>query len=251
MDESDAHKFRWVQCQVDRIRTLRTANDVKHALGGLPPDLDQTYDNILLSVQPQDQEMLRNALQLVVFSARPLHVREVAEAVIIEPGTSEIDEDDRLQRPEDLLDIGKSLFVQNHTSHPTARFLELSHYSVKEYLLSERIKKGQAAAFAIDETCAELYNATCLLTYLGLTFLKTPGAHLTRKPGSQLKYRAWLSKWTSSSDNMNSVWKNTLYSCTLRNAALQITAVLKLYSAWYPRSYASYSHHHIMVDSAI
>ena len=97
-----------------------------------------------------------------------MYISEVAEAVIIEPGTSEIDEDDRLQRPEDLLDIGKSLFVQNNSRHPIAHFLELSHYSVKEYLLSERIKKGQAAAFAIDETHAELNNATCLLTYLGL-----------------------------------------------------------------------------------
>ncbi len=168
VDVSDAYRFRWVQCQVDHIRTLRTANDIKNALGGLPPNLDQTYDSILLSVQPEDRQLLRKALQLVVFSARPLYIREVAEAVIIEPGISEIDEDDRLQRPEDLLDIGKSLFVQNHTRYPMAHFLELSHYSVKEYLLSERIKKGQAAAFAIDETHAELNNATCLLTYLGL-----------------------------------------------------------------------------------
>ncbi|MCJ1378282.1 hypothetical protein MMC17_001379 [Xylographa soralifera] len=160
--------FRWVQCQVDHIRTLRTANDVKHALERLPPNLDQTYDHILLSVQPEDRELLRKALQLVVFSARPMQMREVAEAVIIEPGTSKIDEDDRLQRPEDLLDIGKSLFVQNHTKYPVAHFLELAHYSVKEYLLSERIKKGQAAAFAIEKTRAELNNATCLLTYLGL-----------------------------------------------------------------------------------
>ena len=168
VDETDVRRFRWVQCQVDHIRTLRTANDVKHALGRLPPTLDQTYDNILLSVPQEDRELLNRALRLVVFSARPMQLREVAEAVIIEPGTSKIDEDDRLQRPEDLLDIGKNLFVQNHTKYPMAQFLELAHYSVKEYLISERIKKGQAAAFAIDKTRAELDNATCLLTYLGL-----------------------------------------------------------------------------------
>ncbi|KAL9045733.1 MAG: hypothetical protein Q9214_001273 [Letrouitia sp. 1 TL-2023] len=147
--------------------TLRTASEVKHALGGLPPNLDQTYDKILISVQPEDRELLYKALQLILFSARPLHMREVAEAVIIKPGISEIDEDDRLQKPEDLLDIGKSLFIQRSTTQRT-QFLELSHYSVKEYLLSERIKKGPAAAFAIDEIHAELNNATCLLTYLGL-----------------------------------------------------------------------------------
>lgn len=94
--------------------------------------------------------------------------REVAEAVIIQPGISDIDEDDRLQRPEDLLEIGKSLFAQDYTVDGTSHFLQLSHYSVEEYLLSERIKNGPAAAFAIDEAQAELSNAISLVTYLGL-----------------------------------------------------------------------------------
>ena len=147
---------------------LRTAKDVKTALQQLPPDLDQTYDNILLSVRPADHEYLRRALQLLVFSARPLALNEAAEAVIVEPGMSEIDEDARLQRPEDLLDIGKSLFVQESITGCNQRLLELSHYSVKEYLLSERARHGPAAAFAIDETQAEMANAICCLTYLGL-----------------------------------------------------------------------------------
>jgi hypothetical protein len=107
-------------------------------------------------------------LQLLVFSARPLTLDEVAEAVIVESGVSEIDEDARLQRPEDLLDIGKSLFVQGAIADCNSRLLELSHYSVKEYLLSERARQGPAAAFSIDEAQAELANATCCLTYLGL-----------------------------------------------------------------------------------
>ena len=147
---------------------LRTAKDIKTALQQLPPDLDQTYDNILLSVRPADHEYLRRALQLLVFSARPLTLDEAAEAVIVEPGMSEIDEDARLQRPEDLLDIGKSLFVQESITGCNQRLLELSHYSVKEYLLSERARHGPAAAFAIDETQAEMANAICCLTYLGL-----------------------------------------------------------------------------------
>ena len=138
------------------------------ALEQLPPDLDQTYDNILLSVRPSDHEYLRRALQVIVFSARPMTLDEVAEAVIIEPGMSEIDEDARLQRPEDLLDIGKSIFTQNANGSHGAMYLELSHYSVKEYLLSERARIGPAAAFAMDEIQAEISNATCCLTYLSL-----------------------------------------------------------------------------------
>ena len=165
---SRTNRFRWVQCQVDHIRTLRTAKDVKLALQQLPPNLDQTYDNILLSVRPADHDYLRRVLQLLVFSARPLTLYEAAEAIIVEPGVSEIDEDARLQRPEDLLEIGKSLFVQEVITDCNPRLLELSHYSVKEYLLSKRARQGPAAAFAIDEAQAELANTTCCLTYLGL-----------------------------------------------------------------------------------
>ena len=93
---------------------------------------------------------------------------EVAEAVIIEPGVTEIDEDARLQRPEDLLDIGKSIFTQDANGSHGGTYLQLSHYSVKEYLLSERASKGPAAAFAMNETQAEICNATCCLTYLSL-----------------------------------------------------------------------------------
>ena len=93
---------------------------------------------------------------------------EIAEAVIIEPGLSDIDEDARLQRPEDLLDIARTLFTQNINGINEGSYIELSHYSVKEYLLSERARKGPAATFAMDETQAEIYNATCCLTYLGL-----------------------------------------------------------------------------------
>ena len=138
------------------------------ALKQLPPDLDQTYDNILLSVRPADHEYLRRALQFVVFSARPMTMVEVAEAVIVEPGMSEVDEDARLQRPEDLLDIGKSIFTQDANRSHGGTYLELSHYSVKEYLISERARKGPAAAFAMDEIQAEIGNATCCLTYLSL-----------------------------------------------------------------------------------
>lgn len=138
------------------------------ALKQLPPDLDQTYDNILLSVHPADHEYLRRALQFVVFSARPMTMVEVAEAVIVEPGMSEVDEDARLQRPEDLLDIGKIIFTQDANGSHGGKYLELSHYSVKEYLISERARKGPAAAFAMDETQAEIGNATCCLTYLSL-----------------------------------------------------------------------------------
>ncbi|KAL8793896.1 MAG: hypothetical protein Q9195_003515 [Heterodermia aff. obscurata] len=160
--------FRWVQCQVDHIKALRTAKDVKKALLELPPDLDSTYDDILLRINQTDKLYLKRALQFVAFSARPMTLAEVAEAIIIENDISEVDEDSRLQQPQDLLEIGKSLFVASYTELHDKKILELSHYSVKEYLVSERIRSGPASEFALDKTIADIHIAQCCLTYLGM-----------------------------------------------------------------------------------
>ena len=161
-------RFRWVQCQVDHIKALRTAKDVKKVLLELPPDLDSTYDDILLRVHPTDKLYLTRALQFVAFSARPMTLAEVAEAIIIENDISEVDEDSRLQQPQDLLEIGKSLLVTSYTEFYDKKTLELAHYSVKEYLVSERVRKGPASDFALDKTLADIYIAKCCLTYLGM-----------------------------------------------------------------------------------
>ena len=139
----------------------------------MPPDLDRTYDDILRSVPNADTGYLHRALQLLVFAARPLTLAEVAEAIVVEPGVSYMDEDVKLQRPEDLLDIGKSLFAQHDYGIDSTRLLELSHYSVKEYLLSERAKKGPAAQFFLQELKAQTSISICCLTYLGLDVFET------------------------------------------------------------------------------
>ena len=174
-------RFRWVQCQVDHIKTLRTARDVKMALERLPPDLDSTYDDILLRVEPADREYLKRALQFVVFSVRPMTLVEVAEAVIIEPEISEVDEDARLQRPTDLLEIGRSLLVLGHRELDQDPILELSHYSVKEYLVSERANFGPAKYFALDKVNADMHIAKCSLTYLGLDYFEEVWQEFDRK----------------------------------------------------------------------
>ena len=139
----------------------------------LPPDLDSTYDDILLRVNQNDKLYLKRALQFVAFSARPMMLSEVAEAIIIENDISEVDEDSRLQQPQDLLEIGKSLFVASYTALYDKKALELSHYSVKEYLVSERIRNGPASEFALDKTVADIYIAQCCLTYLGMDIFES------------------------------------------------------------------------------
>ena len=88
-------------------------------------------------------------------------VGEVAEAAVIEAGSTAMDTEMRFTNPSDLLFRGcENLFVI------TGDFLGLSHYSVQEYLKSDRIRQGPARFFAINEPqAAEKICRTCL-TYI-------------------------------------------------------------------------------------
>lgn len=61
-----------------------------------------------------------------------------------------------------------SLFAPETNADCGEQHLELSHYSVKEYLLSQRATNGPGVLFALDETQAKIDSTTCCLTYLCL-----------------------------------------------------------------------------------
>lgn len=106
---------------------------------------------------------MRRALQLIIYAARPVTVEEVAEAVITEVGQDSLDIESRLHHPGLLLAICGSL-VSFNDGEPG-----LAHYSVQEYLTSERIQHGPAREFAMTETKAAFEISAICLTYLGFT----------------------------------------------------------------------------------
>ena len=135
----------------------------------LPQDLEETYNRILVRIQG-DEECFRDAfavLQWLAAAVRPLTLYEVAEAIAISPGCVTINEDNRLFDAQELLFICSGLVIlvgDNETGR-----LRLTHFSVKEYLVSPRIRSGPASAFALEEVQAQKHVASICLTYL-LTF---------------------------------------------------------------------------------
>ncbi|KIJ55984.1 hypothetical protein M422DRAFT_239162 [Sphaerobolus stellatus SS14] len=147
--------FRWVECQVNTLRKCRRPYDVKKALVSLPQTLDETYRRILLAVEEENRVYLARLLTWVIFTQHPLCLDLLAEAIIFEPDSSELDPDQRFADPKDILDFCGNLFGDssfcdfkwgsNHGhkdwwSREPHSHLTLSHYSVQEYLLSERVK---------------------------------------------------------------------------------------------------------------
>jgi hypothetical protein len=96
-------------------------------------------------------------LQWLTFSERPLTVEEIAEVVAIDVTRDPaFDSDEILEDPLEALNICSSLVVvtarEATNSEPVRRIIGLAHYSVQEYLVSDRIRQGEAKQYSISKT---------------------------------------------------------------------------------------------------
>lgn len=150
---------------------MRT-RQIRAALESLPVTLDETYDRLLRNLENCQQEAL-TLLQWLCFARRPLRIEELAEACIITPEVDkEVDEDDRFS-PEEIIEILKSLVtttskLEDPLSQSSKKVTEvtLAHFSVQEYLISERIRSSQAAVFAVKALNAHSFIAQSCLAYI-------------------------------------------------------------------------------------
>jgi hypothetical protein len=116
---------------------------VRETLRSLPKTLDKTYDRILVGISKVDRAYTFCTLQWLAFSARPVTIGEMAEAMVVDLDCDlpTVDCDRALRNPHDLLDICPSLtrlsrHDRKHVYIVAIDLLELAHFSVKEYLMS-------------------------------------------------------------------------------------------------------------------
>lgn len=145
---------------------------LRKALATLPPTLDQTYDRILCAISEADSKYALRTLQWLTFSARPLSLEEVAEAVAIDVTRDPaFDRDDIIEDPLEILIICSGLVTlttdnERDTSRSPRRIIALAHYSVQEYLVSDRIRQGQAKAYSMQAIVCHDAIAKASLQYL-------------------------------------------------------------------------------------
>ena len=161
--------FRWIQCQLDTFRKIRTPEALEHALQALPAGLETTYDRILYSIAEEDHEFVLRLLYWLIGSERPLVFEELAEAIALNPDKDCLDPKERLLNPEEIFELCGSLLriEADHT-------ITFAHYSVKEYLLSGQLagKEPKLAKFALDAEYCRRHISMCILSYVitvGLT----------------------------------------------------------------------------------
>jgi hypothetical protein len=145
---------------------------LRKSLARLPRTLDQTYDRILTAISKECSEYAMRILQWLTFSARPLSVEEVAEVVAIDVARDPaFDRDEVLEDPLEALNICSSLITittneADKRLGSAQRIVALAHYSVQEYLVSDRIRQGSAKQYSMQEAAYQSAITRGSLKYL-------------------------------------------------------------------------------------
>lgn len=193
-------RFRWAACQLDSLGNCFDLPHLRQALEALPKTLDDTYARILCNIDKDYDNYKRSILKILqwlTLSARPLQLEEIAELITINVDeTPGFDPARRFPDPRDILTICSSLItLTKHFNNPSdeesggelsehpqdpdpnrvaevsdpensTTYVRLAHFSVKEYLVSDRIQHGTAPDYRIREIESHGVLAEDCLAYL-------------------------------------------------------------------------------------
>jgi ankyrin repeat protein len=136
-----SNRFRWVFCQLEALRHCLPPS-VRHILAKLPKSLDETYERILQEIPKVNQVHTHRLLQCLTVAVRPLTVEELAEVFAIDfpvaGGIPKLNESSRCEDQEQaVLSACSSLITI--VEDKGSRRVHFSHFSVKEFLTSDRL----------------------------------------------------------------------------------------------------------------
>lgn len=141
------------------MQRLRRKEDVKLAILNLPKSLDETYERIFQLLPIEDREFVRLAL-IVICGSNDLHrpipvtANTLLQAIIycIESRYDDLNGSENFGfYSRDLLKDRCGCLV-SFSSNTDSEYVSLAHYTVKEFLYSDRISHGSVAYFALSNT---------------------------------------------------------------------------------------------------
>jgi ankyrin repeat protein len=134
-------RFRWVVCQLERLRRCFPSS-IRGTLANLPESLDETYEQALSGIDEEKRVHAQRMFQCLMVSIRPLHVEELVEILAFCFDSGATHEFNANWRPpedaeEAVLSACSSLI--SIVNVDGSRIAQFSHFSVKEFLTSERL----------------------------------------------------------------------------------------------------------------
>ncbi|KAL8308788.1 hypothetical protein RB593_006884 [Gaeumannomyces tritici] len=173
--------FRWAACQLEILSTQNhdTETEVLEALDALPETLDQTYESVLAKIPLQHQKKIRLALCELVDPELYSTAGFILWSVTWETTFNYKQPSSRLFTLDSLKSMCSCLIrIRNDNIY-------LSHYTVKEFLFSTRIREGPASAYHTTESQAFAISLKATLTTIAslgrspMEFSGSAAAHIS------------------------------------------------------------------------
>ena len=140
---------------------------MRKKLTSLPKDLEGTYARILTEIHEDYREDALTALKWLTFSERPLMLNELVEALLLAPSKQPAyNPEYRLSDPYDIMQILPGLVSISTTAKFGGEEIRLAHFSVKEYLMSTRIRCEPTSYFGTDTITANQFLTEACLAYI-------------------------------------------------------------------------------------
>lgn len=173
--QTDLCRFRWVTCQLDALEKCYDPRALRHTLASLPRTLDQTYARILAEIPPEHICYTRRILQFLTYSEQPLRLDEAVDAVAVDVDSRRFDPQDRMPIQAEITRYCSSLVILVRIKPRFGRAfeqLQLAHFSVKSYLISDRLEK-ETARYLREGTARSLIAEVCLVYLVEVEKLKS------------------------------------------------------------------------------
>ncbi len=204
IEVDNSNSFRWVECQFKSLQFCPESEyHLDCLLNSLPESLDETYERMLCNIDKSLVEDCRRILTLLCFSARPLTVPELIDAIAVDISSARLNPKRRLRNADGIHDICVGLVDIIRADDPITsggkeeqmQTFRIAHFSVQEYLESERIRSQKAATFSLTAVTAHAEIAQICLIYI-----LEPGlavTNLDEYPLARFATRFWFRHYES------------------------------------------------------
>ena len=142
------HRFQWVFCHLETLRQAHPPS-VRDILEGLPECLYATYEQILKGICKPNQRIAHRLMQCLVVAVHPLRIEELAEVLVVDfdaKGSPPILKPGLRWAEQEKAVMSACSSLVNIVDDGDSRIVQFSHYSVKEYLMSERLGESNSEA---------------------------------------------------------------------------------------------------------
>ena len=160
--------FRWVDCQFQTLRECPSRAEVKKALKNLPETLDKTYERMLRNIRPNLRDYALRLFQWLCIANEPVRLDHVMDAFATSIGDEpQFDPDARFVSSDKVFALCPGLLIIENAWFRRQDYVQIAHYSVKEYLISNRlpIAPNLLCMFRVQLPLANLAMAKTCLVY--------------------------------------------------------------------------------------